>query len=129
MQTLASFLLKRRFSLPTPEERLIEVAPGIQVLCHCHWQPDRTKPLTVIVVHGLEGSSDSQYMMGVAEKALAAGMNVIRYNQRNCGGTDALAPVLYHSGLSNDVAVVARELIERDRISRLALAGFSMGGK
>ena len=128
MQTLASFLLKRRFNLPAPEERLIEVEPGIQVLCHCHWQQDRTRPLTVIVVHGLEGSSDSQYMMGVAEKALAAGMNVIRYNQRNCGGTDALAPVLYHSGLSNDVAVVARELIERDQISRLALAGFSMGG-
>jgi len=128
VQTLASFLLKRRFNLPAPEERLIEVEPGIQVLCHCHWQQDRTRPLTVIVVHGLEGSSDSQYMMGVAEKALAAGMNVIRYNQRNCGGTDALAPVLYHSGLSNDVAVVARELIERDQISRLALAGFSMGG-
>jgi len=31
-------------------------------------------------------------MLGITEKALAAGMNVIRYNQRNCGGTDALAP-------------------------------------
>jgi len=107
---------------------MIEVAPGIQVLCHCHWQADRTKPLTIIIVHGLEGSSESQYMLGITEKALAAGMNVIRYNQRNCGGTDALAPVLYHSGLSNDVAVVARELIARDRISHLALVGFSMGG-
>jgi predicted alpha/beta-fold hydrolase len=55
-------------------------------------------------------------------------MNVIRYNQRNCGGTDALAPVLYHSGLSNDVAAVAREIIARDGVSRLALVGFSMGG-
>ncbi len=84
--------------------------------------------LTIIVVHGLEGSSDSQYMLGVTEKALAAGMNVIRYNQRNCGGTDGQAPVLYHSGLSNDVAMVAREVIARDRIARLALVGFSMGG-
>ena len=67
-------------------------------------------------------------MLGVTEKALAAGMNVIRYNQRNCGGTDALAPVLYHSGLSNDVAAVAREIIARDKVSRLALVGFSMGG-
>ncbi len=107
---------------------MVEVAPGIQVLCHCHWQVDRTKPLTIIIVHGLEGSSESQYMLGVTEKALAAGMNVIRYNQRNCGGTDALAPVLYHSGLSNDVAVVAHELIARDGISHLALVGFSMGG-
>src|SRR5258708_21453072 len=67
-------------------------------------------------------------MLGVTEMALAAGMNVIRYNQRNCGGTDALAPVLYHSGLSNDVAAVAREVIGRDGVSRLALVGFSMGG-
>ena len=128
MQTLASFLIARRFHVPAPEERLIEVAPGVQVLCHCHWQADRAHALTIIIVHGLEGSSESQYMLGVTEKALAAGMNVIRYNQRNCGGTDALAPVLYHSGLSNDVAAVAREVIARDGVSRLALVGFSMGG-
>jgi len=128
VQTVASFLIPRRFHLPSPEERLIEVEPGVQVRCRCHWQADRTQALTIVVVHGLEGSSDSQYMLGVTEKALAAGMNVIRYNQRNCGGTDALAPVLYHSGLSNDVAAVAREIIARDGVSRLALAGFSMGG-
>jgi hypothetical protein len=128
VQTVASFLIARHFHLPAPEERLIEVASGIQVLCHCHWQADRARAMTIIVVHGLEGSSDSQYMLGVTEKALAAGMNVIRYNQRNCGGTDALAPVLYHSGLSNDVAAVSREVIARDGVSRLALVGFSMGG-
>ena len=128
VQTLASFLIQRRFRVPAPEERLIEVAPGVQVLCHCHWQADRTHALTIVIVHGLEGSSESQYMLGVTEKALAAGMNVVRYNQRNCGGTDALAPVLYHSGLSSDVAAVAREFIARDGISRLALVGFSMGG-
>lgn len=128
VQTLASFLIQRRFHVPAPEERLIEVAPGVKVLCHCHWQADRAHALTIIVVHGLEGSSESQYMLGITEKALDAGMSVIRYNQRNCGGTDALAPVLYHSGLSNDVAAVAREVVARDGVSRLALVGFSMGG-
>lgn len=98
------------------------------MLCHCHWQPDRTRALTVVVVHGLEGSSESQYSRGIADKALRAGMNVIRFNQRNCGGTEALAPVLYHSGLSGDVAAVANHVIARDAISRLALVGFSMGG-
>jgi len=128
VQTLAGFLFRRRFHLPLPEERLIEVEPGVQVLCHCHWQADRTRALSIIIVHGLEGSSDSQYMLGITEKALAEGMNVIRFNQRNCGGTDALAPVLYHSGLSSDVAAAARHFIARDGISRLALVGFSMGG-
>ena len=94
VQTLASFVMARRFRLPPPEERLVEVEPGVVTLCHCHWQAHRANALTVIVVHGLEGSSDSQYMLGVTEKALAAGMNVVRYNQRNCGGTDDLAPGL-----------------------------------
>ena len=128
VQTVASFLMPRRLRLPVGEERLVEVVPGVKVLCHCNWQEDRTTGLTLIVVHGLEGSSDSQYARGIANKALQAGMNVIRYNQRNCGGTNALAPVLYHSGLSKDIEAVARDVVARDRISKLALVGFSMGG-
>ena len=128
VQTIASFLLPRRFSLAKPEERLIEVESGIPVLCHCHWQAEQQAALTVIVVHGLEGSSQSQYMLGIAEKGLAAGMNVIRMNQRTCGGTDGLAPTLYHSGRSADVVAVAKNLVQHDGISRFALCGFSMGG-
>ena len=128
LQTLGSFFLPRRVALPEAEQRLIEVEPGVKVLCHCHWQDDRRNALTVVVVHGLEGSSESQYMLGIATKGLAAGMNVVRMNQRNCGGTEGIAPTLYHSGLSRDVAAVSRNLIECDQLSRLALAGFSMGG-
>lgn len=97
-------------------------------MCHCHWQPDRKKALTILIIHGLEGSSDSQYMLGIAAKGMAAGMNVVRMNQRNCGGTDAFSPTLYHSGRSQDIAAVAKHLIDHDGVSRLALAGFSMGG-
>src|SRR5215469_16696032 len=103
VQTLASFFLPRRFALPEPEDRLIEVEPGIPVLCRCHWQRERQSALTIVIVHGLEGSSESHYMLGIAEKGLAAGMNVVRMNQRTCGGTDSLAPTLYHSGRSTDV--------------------------
>jgi uncharacterized protein len=128
LQTIGGYFLSRRFSLPPAEERFVEVAPGVQVLCHCHWQNDRQKALTIIIVHGLEGSSESGYMLGIAQKGLSAGMNVVRMNQRNCGGTDNLSPTLYHSGLSQDVAAVVRNLIEQDHISALALVGFSMGG-
>jgi predicted alpha/beta-fold hydrolase len=114
--------------LPPAEDHLVEVEPGVKVLCRCHWQPDRAAALTVVIVHGLEGSSDSGYMLGIAEKGLAAGMNVVRMNQRNCGGTEGLSPTLYHSGRSGDVAAVAKHLIHIDKISRLALVGFSMGG-
>jgi predicted alpha/beta-fold hydrolase len=128
VQTIASFFLRRNTILPTAEERFIEVEPGVRVLCHCHWQPDRAAALTVLIVHGLEGSSESGYMLGIAAKGLAAGMNVVRMNQRNCGGTEGLSATLYHSGRSADVAAVAENLIGNDKISRLALVGFSMGG-
>jgi hypothetical protein len=87
-----------------------------------------TAPLTVIIVHGLEGSVDSQYVVGTGSKAWAAGMNVVRMNMRNCGGTEKLTPTLYHSGLSADVGAVAQELIREDRLERIAIVGFSMGG-
>src|SRR5712691_5471016 len=127
VQTLAAFFLSRRIHLPAAEHRLIEVEPGIPVLCHCHWQNDR-KALALIVVHGLEGSSESQYMMGIARSGLAAGMNVVRMNQRNCGGMDHCAPTLYNSSRSEDVAAVARHVVEHAGVSRFALIGFSMGG-
>jgi uncharacterized protein len=129
VQTIASFLLPRKVQLPPAEERLVEVAPGIKVRCWCYWQKqDRTKPLTLIVVHGLEGSSDSQYMQGIARNGLAAGLNVVLMNQRNCGGMDHCAPTLYNSSLSGDVAAVVRNVIDHDGISQFALIGFSMGG-
>jgi uncharacterized protein len=131
VQTIASLLLPRRIHLPAAEEKLVEVAPGVKVRCLCYWQTEqreRERALTVIVVHGLEGSTDSQYMLGLARHGLDAGMNVVLMNQRNCGGMDHSGPTLYNSSLSGDVAAVARNLIETDGVSRLALAGFSMGG-
>jgi predicted alpha/beta-fold hydrolase len=84
--------------------------------------------MTVIAVHGLEGSSESKYMLGIAAKGVTAGMNIVLMNQRNCGGTDAIAPTLYHSGRSHDVAAVAEHMMEHQRITSFTLAGFSMGG-
>ena len=129
MQTIASFLMPRRIDLPAPAERLVEVAPGVMARCWCYWQSEnRAHPMTLIVVHGLEGSSESQYMTGVARDGLAAGMNVVLMNQRNCGGMDHCAPTLYNSSLSADVAAVAKNVVENDGVSRFALVGFSMGG-
>jgi len=121
--------MPRKIHLPPAEERLVEVMPGIKVRCWCRWQTEnRPNALTLLVVHGLEGSSESQYMLGVARNGLAAGMNVVLMNQRNCGGMDHCAATLYNSSLSADVAAVARNIIENDGVSRFVLVGFSMGG-
>jgi predicted alpha/beta-fold hydrolase len=128
LQTLASHFLSRRNLLPAPEDRLFSVDTDAQVLCHCHWQPDRSSRATLVIVHGLEGSSESQYVIGTGGKAWTAGMNVVRMNMRNCGGTEELSATLYNSSMSADVGAVVRALIAEENLRSLALAGFSMGG-
>ncbi len=84
--------------------------------------------MTVVIVHGLEGSSDSQYVIGTGSKAWAEGMNVVRMNMRNCGGTEHLGPTLYNSSMSADVGAIAKTLIADDGLQKLAFVGYSMGG-
>ena len=108
--------------------RLFEVEPGTQVRGECHWQQNPREHPTLVLQHGLEGSCESNYMRGTGEKAWIAGFNVVRLNQRNCGGTEQLTPTLYHSGLSCDVHSVISELIVRDGLPEIFTAGFSMGG-
>jgi len=127
-QTLAGNFLPRANGLPEPEHQLFQVEEEVQVLCHCHWQTQPERHGTVIIVHGLEGSSLSQYVIGTGSKAWAAGMNVVRMNMRNCGNTERLTPTLYHSGLSSDVDAVIRALIEQKRLQRIGAIGYSMGG-
>jgi uncharacterized protein len=136
VQTILGNFLPRPNHLPPATPELVEVslASGSQiasrVLCHCHWQPaeGRAQRPTAILLHGLEGSSDSQYVIGNANKLWRAGANVIRMNMRNCGGTEALTPTLYHSGLSGDVDAVLRFFLSRERLESIALVGYSMGG-
>ena len=136
LQTIAGNYLSRIDKLPVPEAQLVEVSPATtnqiasQVLCHCHWQPTaiRAARPTAIIVHGLEGSSNSQYVVGNANKLFRAGCNVVRMNMRNCGGTEALSPTLYHSGLSNDVLAVMNFFVERYGLRSMSLIGYSMGG-
>ncbi len=128
-QTLYAWARRRAFPrLPAPEPRYFDVNPDARVLAHCHWQPGPSKRPTLLVLHGLEGSSMAHYMAGIADKAWAAGWNIVRLNQRNCGNTEHLSRGLYHSGLTADPLFVIRELIDRDGIGSLAVAGYSLGG-
>ena len=131
-QTLAAYAWPRRTPWRSKnqrdEERLFSVEPGVQVLAHCRWQANHTEHPTMVLWHGIEGSSAAVYMLSTGDKAFRAGFNVVRMNVRNCGGTEHLTPTLYHGGLTEDLRVVVTELIERDQLSRLFLVGFSLGG-
>jgi predicted alpha/beta-fold hydrolase len=128
-QTVVYTFWPRRFPrLPRSTPREFEAEPGTRIRGECHWQPQPRERPTLVLVHGLEGSSESRYMLGLAERAFAAGWNAVRLNQRNCGGTESLTPTLYNSGLSGDYRAVLTELIERDSLPEIFFAGYSMGG-
>ncbi len=115
-------------TLPAPTVRYFDVAPRTRVVAHCHWQAEpRTRP-TILALHGLNGSSDSHYMKGIAAKAFARGMNVVRLNQRNCGNTEHLSAGLFHSGLTEDARHVIAEFSAVDQLQSIAVAGYSLGG-
>jgi len=140
LQTIVGNYLPRENHLPIPERVLVEVSPATenqissQILCHCHWQPAdvRASRPTAILVHGLEGSSNSQYVIGNSNKLWQAGANIIRMNMRNCGGVEyemaQLTPTLYHSGLSADVLCVLHHFTNLYGLESISLIGYSMGG-
>lgn len=111
------------------ESRLFEVEPGSRVLLKCRWQDERRAAPTMLLLHGLEGSTDSLYVLGTAQKAYRGGFNVVGMNMRNCGGTEHLAATLYHSGMTEDIRrVILEELAGREGLREIFLTGFSMSG-
>jgi uncharacterized protein len=127
--TVYAWARKRRFPrLPAPEARHFDVATDARVLAECFWQPARAEHPTILGLHGLESSSQAHYMRGLADKAFAAGFNVVLLNQRNCGGTEHLSTGLYHSGLTHDATVVIRDLTATEHLPAIAIVGYSLGG-
>ena len=127
--TLYAWARPRTFhALPPPRIRYFDVASDTRVLAHCHWQPVPDQCPTLVALHGLEGSSTAHYMRGLADKAYSQGFNAVLLNQRNCGGTEHLCRGLYHSGLSEDPAVVIQELINLDGSRAIVVVGYSLGG-
>jgi uncharacterized protein len=127
-QTIAGALARRNFALPAGQDRLFRIDEQTQLRGVCHWQPGKRRDLpTIVIVHGLEGSCDSNYARGIADKAWSLGFHAVRMNQRNCGGTERLTPTLYNSGLSGDYRAVLMELVA-EGFAQIFFAGYSMGG-
>jgi len=107
------------------QAKLYETEPGVQVLVHSQ-RPPAEPTAEVILVHGLEGSSDAGYARSLAQASLEAGYAAHRYNMRSCGGTEHVCgKTLYHSGQTSDLLAVVRQLNGR---APVFLAGFSLGG-
>lgn len=109
-----------------PQPTYYDTEPGVKVLVVSH-QPDGPPRGELVMVHGLEGSSEAGYKRSMASAALERGFIVHRFNMRSCGGTDHLAPTAYHAGQTSDLLSFLRAR-KQAGAGRMFLIGFSLGG-
>jgi uncharacterized protein len=131
LATLAGNFWRRPELDPWPVEAVVyRTEPEVQVLAHAQ-RPNRAAVGDILMVHGLEGSSNSGYLVSLAYAALNRGFSTARLNLRGCGGTESLAITSYHAGQTSDVLEVLRQ--RREACAKtggrpLFLIGFSLGG-
>jgi predicted alpha/beta-fold hydrolase len=91
-------------------------------------QRARSPRRLAVLLHGWEGSSDSLYLLSVAQMLYERGFTVVRLNLRDHGGSHALNRELFHSCLIAEVVGAVGSLQALYPDATLSLAGFSLGG-
>lgn len=86
-----------------------------------------TAPI-VVVLHGLEGSSESPYAWGLLTAFRRRGWPAVIMHFRGCGGEPNRLVRCYHSGETGDLAWFTGELARRFPSRPLFAAGVSLGG-
>lgn len=86
-----------------------------------------TTPL-VLVVHGLSGSSDSHYVLGLQAELAARGWASVAMNCRGASGRPNNRTRAYHAGASEDILSVLQHMAARHPGVPRALVGYSLGG-
>ncbi|MCB9800332.1 MAG: alpha/beta fold hydrolase [Candidatus Omnitrophica bacterium] len=82
----------------------------------------------VIIVHGLEGSSDARYVRGFLSKLHALGWQAACMNMRGCSGEPNRLKVSYHSGKTEDLDPVVGYVLKNCTMKAVYMVGFSIGG-
>ncbi len=127
-QTVWPALVSRRFSGAAPcYERERWTTPDGDFIDVDLQRAPRPDARWLIMFHGLEGSSRSQYAEAFAREAAAAGLHFAVPHFRGCSGELNLAPRAYHSGDFEEVGWILDRLRERSGAPLLA-AGISLGG-
>ncbi|MEE9121492.1 MAG: alpha/beta fold hydrolase [Syntrophobacteria bacterium] len=81
-----------------------------------------------IITHGLEGSSERWYILGMVRAVNRNGWDGLAWNMRGCSGEQNKKLRSYHSGASEDLHAVIQHVIADQEYSSIALVGFSLGG-
>ena len=107
-----------RERVPTPDGDFVDL----------DWLDGPPAAPLVLVLHGLEGSTRSHYVMGLLHHVRARGWRGVMLNFRSCSGELNRLPRFYHSGDTGDLDHIVRLLVARQADVRLGAVGVSIGG-
>ncbi|SHN09508.1 YheT family hydrolase [Polaribacter sp. KT 15] len=82
----------------------------------------------VLLIHGLEGSSQSKYIISSVNHLNSKGLDTVSLNLRSCSGEDNLLLDTYHSGKTEDVDYVIKHINTNYNYDSIVIIGFSLGG-
>jgi uncharacterized protein len=129
-QTVAGRYLRPRTGVHYRRER-IDTPDGDFVDLDWATVPRRPAPAAdaplVVVVHGLEGSSESPYVLETCRTLWDRGIRSAAMNFRSCSGQPNRLPRFYHAGDTGDLAFVLDLLAGRNPGVPLGAVGFSLG--
>lgn len=125
LQTLWPYLFRFRPSPAYRRERF-ELPDGDFV--DLDWTGPRDAGATVIMLHGLEGSSSSHYIRALSHQLTLSGLRGVVMHQRGCSGEPNRLARFYHAGETQDLRRVLEYIRATFPRGRIYGAGFSLGG-
>lgn len=107
----------RRVRIETPDNDFLDL----------DWSEKGYRRLSVIS-HGLEGSADRPYILGMVKALNNAGFDALAWNYRSCSGEPNKLLRSYHMGATDDLHTVVSHALQTEKYDACYLIGFSMGG-
>lgn len=126
LQTLVPYLFRRVTELKYTRERIDTPDGDFLDIDFCP-SPQQDADSIVILSHGLEGSSQTPYMRGMAKYFTQLGIDALSWNMRSCSGEMNRLPIFYHSGLTQDLELAIDYALTKKNYKNIYLVGFSLG--
>ncbi len=124
-------LVQRRAAayLARSQRELVETADGTRLLGFRNKsEAEKRMHALVILLHGWEGSADSNYLLSTALALDSAGFDTFRLNMRDHGPSHHLNTDLFHSCRLPEVLDAVGRLRQAYGARPVFLIGFSLGG-
>jgi len=129
LQTIANrFVVPASLAHFPVEELRLRMADGDTLLATLNRPRENSGKPLVFLIHGLTGSSESNYMLNSAAHLLALGHPVLRLNLRGAGPSRALCGGQYYAGRSQDLRELLTLLPQELKTHGMVAIGYSLGG-